>query len=156
MTPEDAIVGVEVGASGIFVSNHGGRQLDPVSGTVISNVLFNCFFHVILTWLKDQVKFAMENLLLQLDALFSIVQAVGKKCEVYLDGGVMSGSDVFKAIALGARMVFIGRPALWGLAVAGQDGAINVLKIYKEEVDIVKALAAEFNWICWHWISLHY
>ena len=45
-----------------------------------------------------------------------IVEAVGGKVEIYLDGGVRSGSDVFKALALGARAVFIGRPIIWGLA----------------------------------------
>ena len=53
---------------------------------------------------------------LQIDALQEVVKAVNGQCEVYLDGGIRCGNDVFKAIALGARAVFIGRPALWGLA----------------------------------------
>lgn len=51
-----------------------------------------------------------------LEALQEIVRAVGNKCEVYMDGGIRTGNDVFKALALGAKMVFVGRPILWGLA----------------------------------------
>lgn len=52
----------------------------------------------------------------QIEVLPEIVRAVGHKVEVYLDGGIRSGTDVLKALALGAKMVFIGRPAIWGLA----------------------------------------
>lgn len=52
----------------------------------------------------------------QLDALEEVVQAVKGRCDVYLDGGVRQGTDVLKALALGAKAVFIGRPVLWGLA----------------------------------------
>ena len=52
----------------------------------------------------------------QIEVLPDIVRAVGHKVEVYLDGGIRSGTDVLKALALGAKMVFIGRPAIWGLA----------------------------------------
>ena len=51
-----------------------------------------------------------------MDALEEVVQAVRGRCEVYLDGGVRRGTDVLKALALGARAVFVGRPVLWGLA----------------------------------------
>jgi len=54
---------------------------------------------------------------LQIDALPEVVKAVDGRCEVYLDGGVMCGTDVLKAIALGAKAVFVGRPVLWGLTV---------------------------------------
>ena len=64
-----------------------------------------------------------------MDALQAIVQAVDGKCEVYMDGGVSTGSDVFKALALGASMVFVGRSVLWGLSVGGQSGAKKVLEI---------------------------
>ena len=53
---------------------------------------------------------------MQIEVLKEIVDAVCGKCEVYLDGGVRRGTDVLKALALGARAVFIGRPVLWGLA----------------------------------------
>lgn len=58
-----------------------------------------------------------------------------------MDGGVTQGTDVFKAIALGAKMVFLGRPVLWGLANGGQEGVENVLKIVHNEFDIALALA---------------
>lgn len=53
---------------------------------------------------------------LQIDALSEIVDTVQGRIEIYLDGGIRTGSDVLKALALGARCVFIGRPAVWGLA----------------------------------------
>lgn len=70
-----------------------------------------------------------------------IVKAVGDKVEVYFDGGIRDGSDVFKAVALGARMVFLGRPALWGLACGGQQGVENVLNILKKEFDQVLGIS---------------
>jgi len=54
----------------------------------------------------------------QLDALVEVVRAVDGRCEVYMDGGVRTGTDVFKAVALGAKAVFVGRPAVYGLAFA--------------------------------------
>ena len=64
-----------------------------------------------------------------------VVDAAGDLCEVYVDGGIRRGSDVLKAIALGARLVLIGRPVLWGLSVDGEQGAINVLEILRRELD---------------------
>jgi len=64
-----------------------------------------------------------------------VVDAVGDLCEVYVDGGIRRGSDVLKAIALGARVVWIGRPILWGLSVGGEEGATNVLEILRRELD---------------------
>lgn len=58
-----------------------------------------------------------------------------------MDGGVRQGTDVFKALALGASMVMIGRPALWGLAVDGQKGVENVLEILRMELDTAMSLA---------------
>ena len=69
-----------------------------------------------------------------IDALSEVVKAVNGRCEVYLDGGVRSGNDVFKAIALGARAVFIGRPALWGLACNGEAGVAEVPDLLKNEL----------------------
>lgn len=57
-----------------------------------------------------------------------------------MDGGVTDGTDVFKALALGARMVFMGRPILWGLAHSGEDGVKKVLSIMKKEFDYALAL----------------
>jgi 4-hydroxymandelate oxidase len=69
------------------------------------------------------------------DALPHVVNAVDDDCEVYVDGGVRRGSDVLKAIALGARTVLVGRPILWGLCVDGEAGAVNVLKTLRRELD---------------------
>uniref|UniRef100_A0A1B6ES54 (S)-2-hydroxy-acid oxidase n=1 Tax=Cuerna arida TaxID=1464854 RepID=A0A1B6ES54_9HEMI len=69
-----------------------------------------------------------------IEALPEIVKAVGDRCEIFFDGGVRSGTDVFKAVALGAKMVFVGRPALWGLAHSGQQGVEHILKILKKEL----------------------
>lgn len=76
-----------------------------------------------------------------LEALPSVAAAVGQRCEVLFDGGVRWGSDVVKALALGARAVLLGRPILWGLAVGGQDGARHVLEIVRDELSRAMALA---------------
>ncbi|KAJ9591427.1 hypothetical protein L9F63_002033, partial [Diploptera punctata] len=75
-----------------------------------------------------------------IEALPEIVKAVEGRCEIYLDGGIRQGTDVFKALALGAKMVFMGRPALWGLTVAGEDGVKSILNLIKTELDSVLAL----------------
>jgi 4-hydroxymandelate oxidase len=69
------------------------------------------------------------------DALPHVVDAVAGACEVYVDGGIRRGSDVLKAIALGARAVLVGRPVLWGLGVSGAHGAGHVLEILRRELD---------------------
>ncbi|OQS04634.1 peroxisomal (S)-2-hydroxy-acid oxidase [Thraustotheca clavata] len=69
-----------------------------------------------------------------IEVLPAIVQAVQGRAEVYLDGGVRRGTDVFKALALGARAVFLGRPNLWGLAHSGQQGVEDVLKMLTSEL----------------------
>lgn len=74
------------------------------------------------------------------EVLPHVVEAVGDLCEVYVDGGIRRGSDVLKAIALGARTVLVGRPILWGLAVNGEQGAAQVLEILRRELDEVMLL----------------
>jgi len=69
------------------------------------------------------------------EALPHVVNAVGDRCEVYVDSGIRRGSDVLKAIALGARAILIGRPILWGLCGAGEQGAARVLEILRRELD---------------------
>ncbi len=75
-----------------------------------------------------------------LDALPEVVEAVAGRAEVYLDGGVRRGTDVVKALALGARSVFVGRPALWGLAAGGETGARHVLDIFQAEIRLALLL----------------
>ncbi|CAG5097171.1 Similar to GLO5: Peroxisomal (S)-2-hydroxy-acid oxidase GLO5 (Arabidopsis thaliana) [Cotesia congregata] len=76
-----------------------------------------------------------------IEALPEIVKAVGDKIDVYLDSGIRQGTDVFKALALGAKMVFIGRPILWGLTHGGVEGAIAILKLMEQEIKQTLALA---------------
>jgi 4-hydroxymandelate oxidase len=69
------------------------------------------------------------------DALPHVVDAAGDLCEIYVDGGIRRGSDVLKAVGLGARAVLVGRAVLWGLCVAGEQGAAQVLEILRRELD---------------------
>lgn len=109
LRPDDAERAVEHGASGVIVSNHGGRQLDGVPATI--------------------------------EALPAVAEAVGKRVPVLMDGGIRRGTDVLKAIALGARAVLIGRPYVWGLAVEGEAGVRNVLDLLRAELELALALA---------------
>ena len=101
-TAEDAVLAVEHGVSTIYVSNHGGRQLDHGRATI--------------------------------EMLPEIVDAVHGRAEIVLDGGIVRGSDVLKAIALGARAVGIGKLQGWGLAAGGQAGLLRVLEILESEI----------------------
>ncbi|XP_068037986.1 2-Hydroxyacid oxidase 2 isoform X3 [Anomalospiza imberbis] len=76
-----------------------------------------------------------------IDALVEVVEAVRGRVEVYVDGGIRKGSDVLKALALGAKCIFIGRPALWGLAYKGEEGLQDVLRILQDEFRLSMALA---------------
>ena len=78
-------------------------------------------------------------------ALPEVVDAVGNRAEVYVDGGIRRGTDVIKALALGARAVMIGRPVLWGLAVNGEPGVRAVLELLRQEIDVAMALAGARN-----------
>src|SRR5699024_8029845 len=94
---EDAMLAIGAGADGIVVSNHGGREVDGAPATI--------------------------------DVLSEIAKAV-KSCDhpvpIILDGGVRRGSHVFKALALGADLVGIGRPLIYGLALGGAQGVQSV------------------------------
>ena len=76
-----------------------------------------------------------------IEALPEIVEAVVGRCEIYFDGGIRRGTDILKALALGARAVLIGRPVLWGLAVNGADGAYSVLELLRKELELAMALS---------------
>jgi L-lactate dehydrogenase (cytochrome)/glycolate oxidase len=100
---DDAKRVVDLGATALSVSNHGGNNLDGTPAPI--------------------------------RALPAIADAVGSQIDVLLDGGVRRGSDVVKAMALGARAVMIGRAYLWGLAANGQAGVENVLDVIRGGID---------------------
>jgi isopentenyl diphosphate isomerase/L-lactate dehydrogenase-like FMN-dependent dehydrogenase len=75
-----------------------------------------------------------------LDILPEVVEAVGGRCEVLVDGGIRRGTDVVTALALGARAVLAGRAPLWGLAVGGEQGARDVLEILRAEIELALTL----------------
>lgn len=76
-----------------------------------------------------------------IEALPEIVEAAAGRCEVYIDSGIRRGTDVLKALALGAHAVLIGRPALWGLAANGADGVYHVLELLRKELGLAMALS---------------
>jgi 4-hydroxymandelate oxidase len=106
---DDALRSLEAGADAVYVSNHGGRQLDRSVSTA--------------------------------DALTEVVAAVGDRTEVYVDGGVRSGLDALAALSLGARAVFVGRPALHALAVDGARGVERLLTELSAELADALVLA---------------
>lgn len=82
----------------------------------------------------------LDGAIASLEALPEVAEAVGGRAEVYLDGGVRRGSDVVMALALGAKAVLVGRPALYGLAINGSKGVSQVLGLLREEVENALAL----------------
>ncbi len=105
---DDARAAAGVGADGVIVSNHGGRQLDGVASSI--------------------------------SKLPAVAAAVGGEIEVYMDGGVRSGIDVLKALALGARGVLIGRPWVYAVAAGGEAGLTNMLDVFQREIATAMAL----------------
>lgn len=108
LTVEDAQLAASCGADGIFVSNHGGRQLDGAPSPI--------------------------------EILPHIAAAVGDRLAIMVDGGVRRGTDIVKALALGADMVFLGRATLYGASAGGEEGVLRALDLLKSEVDRVMAL----------------
>ena len=100
---EDAVRAVETGATGIIISNHGGRQLDQAP--------------------------------VPIEVLPEIVDAVAGRADVILDGGVRRGSDVIKALALGANACMIGRGYLYGLGAGGEAGVERALELFRDEIE---------------------
>jgi isopentenyl diphosphate isomerase/L-lactate dehydrogenase-like FMN-dependent dehydrogenase len=82
----------------------------------------------------------LDNAIATIDAVGGVADAVGDRVEVFLDGGVRRGTDVVTALARGARAVLVGRPALWGLAARGEEGARDVLEILRAETTLALAL----------------
>lgn len=101
-TAEDAEIAVQHGVDVMWVSNHGGRQIDHGRGSM--------------------------------DTLPEIVQAVNGRARIIVDGGVQRGSDILKAVALGADAVALGRLQGWGLAAGGKDGVVRMLEILEDEL----------------------
>ncbi|MER8385728.1 alpha-hydroxy-acid oxidizing protein [Mesorhizobium sp. M0166] len=108
---EDALMAARTGADAIIVSNHGGRQLDGASSSIM--------------------------------VLEEIADAVGDTIEVHMDGGIRSGQDVLKALCLGAKGTYIGRPFLYGLGALGKEGVTKTLEIIRKEMDITLALCGK-------------
>ena len=105
---DDAATATDRGIEGIWVSNHGGRQLDGAIATA--------------------------------DALPEVVAAVRGRASIIVDGGVRRGTDVVKALAMGADAVAIGRPQLWGLASDGENGVRRVMEMIRDELSLAMAL----------------
>jgi 4-hydroxymandelate oxidase len=105
---EDAERGIRAGAAAIYVSNHGGRNLDTLPAT--------------------------------LEVIPEIADKVSGRVPILVDGGVRRGTDVLKALALGATAVAVGRPYLYGLALAGADGVRAVVNILRNELEMAMAL----------------
>jgi lactate 2-monooxygenase len=80
-----------------------------------------------------------------LQALPGVVEAVGDRCEVLFDSGIRSGADALKALALGARAVCLGRPYVWGLALGGEQGVVDVLRAFLADLDLNMALSGHAN-----------
>jgi len=99
---DDAVRCLEAGASAVWVSTHGGRQVDRAVSSAV--------------------------------ALVDVVSSVSDHAEVYVDGGIRSGTDALVALALGARAVFCGRPVIWGLVTGGADGVVDVLSRLRVEL----------------------
>lgn len=107
--PDDAVMCLDSGAAAIWVSAHGGRQLD--------------------------------GCITPAEALSPVVDAIAGRAEVYVDGGIRRGADVLRALALGARGAFVGRPVAWGLANDGYGGVAGVLNELTDELRLAMALA---------------
>jgi isopentenyl diphosphate isomerase/L-lactate dehydrogenase-like FMN-dependent dehydrogenase len=83
----------------------------------------------------------LDGVLASIEALPEVVEAAAGRSEVYVDGGIRRGTDILKALALGARAVLVGRPVLWGLAVNGQEGVRSVLEMLRAELEIAMTLS---------------
>ena len=87
----------------------------------------------------------MDMTMSSIEMLPEVVEAAGGRAEIFLDSGVRRGSDVLKALAMGARAVAVGRPLYWGLAVDGANGVHGMLELMREELDRVMAYCGQTN-----------
>jgi len=113
MDPRDACHAMDAGADALIVSNHGGRQLDGAPATI--------------------------EVLPEILAALSAHNCDGPRPEVWLDGGIRTGQDVFRAIACGAQAVFLGKAILNGLGAMGEAGVARCLEIIAQELDLTMA-----------------
>lgn len=113
LNPDDAEKAIKIGASGIIVSNHSGRNLDTVPATI--------------------------------EVLPRIVERVNKQLPILMDGGIRRGTDVLKAIALGANAVLVGKPICFALAAGGSEGVTKTLDILRTEFETAMALTGRAN-----------
>jgi isopentenyl diphosphate isomerase/L-lactate dehydrogenase-like FMN-dependent dehydrogenase len=100
---------IDLGADGIVVSNHGGRNLDSGQASIL--------------------------------VLPEVVEAANGRVEVFVDGGIRRGTDVIKALGLGARACLVGRPYVWALASGGQAGVEHLLRMFQEEIEAAMAFS---------------
>jgi isopentenyl diphosphate isomerase/L-lactate dehydrogenase-like FMN-dependent dehydrogenase len=82
----------------------------------------------------------LDGVAATIDALPEVVEAVEDRVEVFVDGGIRRGTDVVKALALGARAALVGRPVLWGLAAGGEEGVRHVLELLRDELELALLL----------------
>ncbi|GET38578.1 alpha-hydroxy acid oxidase [Microseira wollei] len=87
----------------------------------------------------------LDSAIASIDALSEIVAAVGNKADILVDGGIRRGTDILKALALGAKAVLLGRPILWGLAVDSEAGVQHIIELLRDELDIAMALSGCAN-----------
>lgn len=92
-------------------------------------------------WVSNHAARQLDGVLAAIDILPEVIKAVNGRVEVYVDGGVRRGTSVFKALAMGARAVFVGRPILWGLAYQGQAGVALALDMLDNELHLAMALS---------------
>jgi (S)-2-hydroxy-acid oxidase len=92
-------------------------------------------------WVSNHGARQLDTAPATIEVLPDISRAIAGRCEIYLDGGITRGTDVFKAIALGAKAVFVGRPVLWGLAHSGENGVFNIMTLLNEELNLAMMLA---------------
>jgi glycolate oxidase len=107
-TAEDAAIAAEMGVNVVWVSNHGGRQLDHGRGSI--------------------------------EVVPEVIEAVRGRADVIMDGGVLRGTDIIKALALGVKCVGLGKLHGWGLAAGGKGGLVRTLQILEEEMAVSMGL----------------
>eukprot|EP00392_Amoebophrya_sp_AT5.2_P003316 g3321.t1 len=141
-TGEDAVLAYEANVAGIIVSNHGGRQLDYCRSGLecLEEVMTSLRKHVKAKEQNPSSSRASPGSSNKFPLTNSKNKLVNGEFDVLVDGGVRRGGDVFKALALGAKMVGLGRPFIYGLAAYGEAGVKKVIELLEEELTMVMRL----------------